>query len=73
MTDMNKRCIEIKRLIKDEVCLGTYGLVELELKDIEKDNEHRLIEFIKYYHNNYFPEDVDVNEIINKFKEYERR
>ena len=70
---MNKRSIEIKRLIKDEVCLGTYGLVELELKDIEKDNDQRLIEFIKYYHKNYFSDDVDVNEIVNKFKEYERR
>ena len=27
---------KIKSLIKDEVCLGTYGLVELELRQFSK-------------------------------------
>lgn len=34
---MNERTIKIKGLIKGEVCMGTYGLVELELLEIEKE------------------------------------
>ncbi|HUH44187.1 MAG TPA: hypothetical protein VLZ44_03360 [Treponemataceae bacterium] len=33
----NKHIIKIKELISDEVCMGTFGLVELELLEIEKD------------------------------------
>jgi len=45
---MNENTIKIKGLIKDEVCLGTYGLVELELLDLEKKIE-KLKELEKYY------------------------
>ena len=34
---MTEKTIKIKGLIKGEVCMGTYGLVELELLDIEKE------------------------------------
>ena len=34
-----ERGIKIKELIKDEVCIGTYGLVELELVEFEKEIE----------------------------------
>jgi len=33
----NKHIIKIKKLISDEVCMGTFGLVELELLEMEKD------------------------------------
>lgn len=33
---MLKQTIKIKELIHSEVCMGTYGLVELELLEIEK-------------------------------------
>ncbi len=33
---MNAKTIKIKELIHDEVCMGTFGLVELELIEIEK-------------------------------------
>ncbi len=33
----NRHIIKIKELISDEVCMGTYGLVELELLEMEKD------------------------------------
>ena len=36
---MTERTIKIKELIHDEVCMGTYGLVELELLEIEKEME----------------------------------
>lgn len=36
---MTERTIKIKKLIHDEVCMGTYGLVELELIEIEKEME----------------------------------
>ena len=36
---MTDRTIKIKTLINGEVCMGTYGLVELELLDIEKETE----------------------------------
>ena len=36
---MTERTIKIKGLIRDEVCMGTYGLVELELLEIEKEME----------------------------------
>lgn len=32
---MNKSILKIKKLINGEVCMGTYGLVELELREIE--------------------------------------
>jgi len=34
---MNKRIVNIKNLISDDVCMGTYGLVELELLAMEKE------------------------------------
>jgi len=34
----NKHIIKIKELLSDEVCMGTYGLVELELLEMEKDS-----------------------------------
>jgi len=36
---MTERTIKIKELIHNEVCMGTYGLVELELLEIEKEME----------------------------------
>jgi hypothetical protein len=33
----NKHIIKIKELLSDEVCMGTYRLVELELLEMEKD------------------------------------
>ena len=33
----NKHIIKIKELISDEVCMGTFGMVELELLEMEKD------------------------------------
>ena len=33
---MNKTATEILELIKNEVCMGTYGLVELELRKLEE-------------------------------------
>lgn len=33
----NKHIIKIKKLISDEVCMGTFGMVELELLEMEKD------------------------------------
>jgi len=36
---MTERTIKIKGLIHEEVCMGTYGLVELELLEIEKEIE----------------------------------
>ena len=43
---MNKKSIEIKGLIKDEVCMGTYGLVELKLLELEKEVEMLKLENI---------------------------
>lgn len=34
--DIEKHILEIKRLVGDLDCMGTYGLVELELNEIEK-------------------------------------
>jgi len=34
---MTERTIKIKQLIHDEVCMGTYGLVEKELLEMEKE------------------------------------
>jgi hypothetical protein len=36
---LSKRSIRVKELISDEVCLGTYGLVEMELKDFDSDTK----------------------------------
>jgi hypothetical protein len=33
---MNEKIIKVKELIHEEVCMGTYGLVELELIEFEK-------------------------------------
>ncbi len=33
---MNKHILEIKRLVSRMNCMGTYGLIELELNEIEK-------------------------------------
>ena len=32
---MNENILKIKQLINSEVCMGTYGLVKLELREIE--------------------------------------
>ena len=42
---MTDRTVKIKELIHEEVCMGTYGLVELELLEIEKEME-RLMKLI---------------------------
>jgi hypothetical protein len=34
---MNKHIIKIKELICDDVSMGTYGMVELELLEMEKE------------------------------------
>lgn len=36
---LSNRSIRVKELISDEVCLGTFGLVELELKDFDRETE----------------------------------
>ena len=38
----NKHIIKIKELVSDEVCMGTFGLVELELLEMEKDFSEQL-------------------------------
>lgn len=43
---------KVKGLIKDEVCMGTYGLVELEVRELEQikdDLLEALIELVKKY------------------------
>jgi hypothetical protein len=42
---------EILERIKDEVCMGTYGLVELDLRKITRENEEnkKIVESIKSY------------------------
>ena len=35
--ELSERSIRIKELIHEEVCMGTYGLVELELKEFDKE------------------------------------
>ena len=40
----NKHILKIKELISDEVCMGTFGLVELELLEMEKDFPNQRIE-----------------------------
>jgi hypothetical protein len=39
MAKLSERSIKIKELIHEEVCMGTYGLVELELIEFEKEIE----------------------------------
>ena len=39
MSQLSKRSIRVKSLIHEEVCLGTCGLVELELKDFDSEIE----------------------------------
>ena len=34
---LSKHSIRIKTLIHEEVCMGTYGLVELELIEMDKN------------------------------------
>ncbi len=40
---MNEKIVKIKKLIHNEVCMGTFGLVELELLDLEKEMKVRCI------------------------------
>ena len=53
---MENKTIKIKGLIKDEVCMGTYGLVELELFKIERQTalykkaSANIIDFADWYH-----------------------
>ena len=35
MSKLSENSIRIKELIKEEVCMGTYGLVELELLSLD--------------------------------------
>jgi hypothetical protein len=37
--ELSNRSIRIKELINNEVCMGTYGLVEIELKEFDKEKE----------------------------------
>jgi hypothetical protein len=37
--EINKHIVKVKELIGDEVCMGTFGLVELELKEWQKEIE----------------------------------
>ncbi len=34
---LSNRSIRVKDLIHDEVCMGTFGLVEIELTDFDKE------------------------------------
>lgn len=36
---LSNRSIRIKELIQDEVCMGTYGIIELHLQDFDKEIE----------------------------------
>ena len=36
---LSNRSIRVKELIHDEVCMGTFGIVEIELKDFDKEKE----------------------------------
>ena len=47
---MTKQSENIKGLIKDQVDMGTYGLVELELKKLE--NLHKINSWIPYDYSN---------------------
>ena len=46
---MSKEEIEIKGLIRDEVCIGTYGLVELKLRELKKSVEEQTKEEIRQF------------------------
>lgn len=59
----NKFEQRIKELINDEVCLGTYGLVELELRELIK---HVHNEAIKLAESNLELIQTTSNEINNK-------
>jgi hypothetical protein len=48
---LSDRSILIKSLINEEVCMGTYGLVELELKEFDKEIAE-LKKIIKFYKEN---------------------
>ena len=41
---IKKQIAKIKGLIKDEVCMGTYGLVELELRELVKITEESKVD-----------------------------
>ena len=36
---LSNRSIRVKELIHDEVCMGTFGIVEIELQDFDKEKE----------------------------------
>ena len=40
MNKLSERSIKIKELIQNEVCMGTFGLVELELIEFDKEIEN---------------------------------
>jgi hypothetical protein len=44
---MNKHIEEIKRLAKELNCMGTYGLIELELNELEKELKNNIPEHSK--------------------------
>lgn len=49
---LSERSIKIKELIHSEVCMGTFGLVELELIELEKEKVNlfnRFTEFIAHH------------------------
>ena len=54
---LSNRSIRVKELIKNELCIGTYGLVEIELKDFDKEKQfleseiERLKKSVTYWFN----------------------
>ena len=70
---LSTRSIRVKELINNEVCLGTYGLVEIELEDFDKEKEfleseiERLKKSAKYWFDIVNDMDCDkASEIIDK-------
>ena len=43
---MNKRIVKIKELISGQVDMGTFGLVELELIEMEKDFKQEMRQWL---------------------------
>lgn len=54
---LSNRSIRIKDMIHEEVCMGTFGLVEIELKDFDKERKfleseiERLKKSVTYWFN----------------------
>ena len=36
---LSNRSIRVKEIIHEEVCMGTFGIIELELKDFDREIE----------------------------------